>query len=80
MYPLAPSRQTIRWPDFSGDLVERLGELNMGCGRLQVACDDGFQVATKDTKELVALTQWHVEHAHNKKVSHDEVMKMAKHP
>lgn len=52
----------------------------MGCGFMMVACEDGFEVKTKDQKELVALTQWHVENAHHKKISHDEVMKMSKHP
>ena len=52
----------------------------MGCGRMQVACDDGFQVTTKDKKELVALTQWHVEHAHHKMVTEAEVLQMSKHP
>ncbi len=52
----------------------------MGCGRMKVACDDGFEVVTKNQKELVALTQWHVKNQHNKDVSHDEVMKMSKHP
>lgn len=52
----------------------------MGCGAMKVACDDGFEVVTKDQKELVALTQWHVEHAHHKKVSEHEVMAMSKHP
>jgi hypothetical protein len=52
----------------------------MGCGRLKVACEDGFEVVSKDEKELVALTQWHTEHTHSKKVSHEEVLKMAKHP
>jgi hypothetical protein len=52
----------------------------MGCGKMKVACDDGFEVVTKDKNELVALTQWHVEHSHHKKVSESEVMGMAKHP
>jgi hypothetical protein len=52
----------------------------MGCGRMKVACDDGFEVVTKDKGELVAVTQWHVEHAHHKKVSEAEVMAMSKHP
>jgi predicted small metal-binding protein len=52
----------------------------MGCGMLKVACDDGFEIVTKDQKELVALTQWHTEHTHGKKSTHDEVMKMARHP
>jgi predicted small metal-binding protein len=52
----------------------------MGCGRLKVACEDGFEVVSKDNAELVSLTQWHLEHAHHKKAGHDEIMKMAKHP
>jgi hypothetical protein len=52
----------------------------MGCGRMKVACEDGFEVVTKDKGELVSLTQWHVDHAHHKKVSEAEVMSMAKHP
>lgn len=52
----------------------------MGCGFMMVACEDGFEVKTKDEKELVALTQRHTENAHHKKVSHADVMKMAKHP
>lgn len=53
---------------------------NMSCGSMKVACEDGFEVVTSDQKELVAVVQWHVEHAHHKKVSADEVMKMSKHP
>ncbi|HEV2429297.1 MAG TPA: hypothetical protein VGV64_05565 [Thermoplasmata archaeon] len=52
----------------------------MGCGRLKLACDDGFEVVTKDHKELVAVTQWHLEHTHHKKASEAEIMGMAKHP
>ncbi|MCI4334778.1 MAG: hypothetical protein L3K04_04030 [Thermoplasmata archaeon] len=52
----------------------------MGCGRMKVACEDGFEVVTKDQKELVSLVQWHTEHAHNKQSTHDEIMKMSKHP
>jgi predicted small metal-binding protein len=52
----------------------------MGCGRLKVACDDGFEVVSKDQKELVSLVQWHGKHAHSKDFSHEEVLKMAKHP
>jgi predicted small metal-binding protein len=55
-------------------------ETKMGCGRMKVACEDGFEVVTKDQKELVALTQWHVENAHHKKVTEHEVMAMSKHP
>ena len=53
---------------------------NMGCGLMTVKCDDGFQVITKDKGELVSVTQWHVDHAHGKKVTENEVMAMAKHP
>jgi hypothetical protein len=52
----------------------------MGCGRMKVACEDGFEVVTKDKGELVALTQWHVDHAHHKKVTEAEVLAMSKHP
>lgn len=46
----------------------------------KVECDDGFQVVSRDPKELAALTQWHVKNAHHKDVSHQEVLKMARHP
>ncbi|MGI0155253.1 MAG: hypothetical protein ACREDE_03870 [Thermoplasmata archaeon] len=52
----------------------------MGCGAMKVACEDGFEIVTKDKGELVHLTQWHVEHSHHKKVSEAEVMAMSKHP
>jgi predicted small metal-binding protein len=52
----------------------------MGCGRWKVACDDGFEVVSKDQKELVALTNWHLKNSHQKEVSEAEVLKMAKHP
>ena len=52
----------------------------MGCGMMKVACADGFEVVTKDKAELVAVTQWHGEHAHHKKMSESEIMAMAKHP
>jgi predicted small metal-binding protein len=52
----------------------------MGCGKMKVACNDGFEVVTKDKKELVSLVQWHGEHAHNKKFSESEVMGMSMHP
>jgi len=55
-------------------------ETNMGCGRMKVACEDGFEVVTKDQKELVSLVQWHGEHAHHKKFSEAEVLGMSKHP
>lgn len=47
---------------------------------MKIACDDGFEVVTKDKKELVALTQWHGEHAHKKHMSESDIMGMAKHP
>ena len=50
----------------------------MGCGRMKVACEDGFEVVTKDKGELVALTQWHVDHSHHKTVTEAEVMAMSK--
>jgi hypothetical protein len=52
----------------------------MTCGAMKVACDDGFQVVSKDKHEIVALTQWHVDHSHRKKVSESDVMAMVKHP
>ena len=52
----------------------------MGCGRWKVACTDGFEVVSKDQKELVALVQWHTKHTHQKEETADEIMKMAKHP
>jgi predicted small metal-binding protein len=52
----------------------------MGCGLMKVACDDGFEVITKDQKELVALVGWHVKNAHHKDLPESEIMKMAKHP
>ena len=52
----------------------------MSCGAMKVACEDGFEVVTKDQKELVAMTQMHVKNMHHKAVSEHEVMAMAKHP
>jgi len=52
----------------------------MGCGAMKVACDDGFEVVTKNKGELVTMVQWHVDHAHHKKVTEAEVMAMSKHP
>ncbi|MCI4347673.1 MAG: hypothetical protein L3J97_03530 [Thermoplasmata archaeon] len=40
---------------------------------------DGFSGVTNDKKELVALTQWHVQKAHHKTVSEAEVMAMSQH-
>ncbi len=52
----------------------------MGCGKMKIACDDGFEVVTKDKAELVAVTGWHLEHAHHMKRSESEIMAMSKHP
>jgi len=52
----------------------------MGCGAMKIACSDGFEIVTKDQKELVAMTQWHGEHAHHKKMTEAEILGMAKHP
>ena len=52
----------------------------MGCGMLKVACDDGFEVVTKDRKELTAVVGWHLEHTHHKKAAEAEILAMAKHP
>jgi len=47
---------------------------------MQVSCEDGFSVTTKNKQELVAMVQWHGEHAHHKKMSETDVMGMSKHP
>lgn len=52
----------------------------MGCGKLRVACDDGFEVVSKDEHEVVSLTQWHLKHTHQKDASREEILKMARHP
>ena len=52
----------------------------MGCGLLKVVCEDGFEVVSKDNKELVAMTQMHVKSMHNRTVSEHEVLGMAKYP
>ncbi|MGD0588912.1 MAG: DUF1059 domain-containing protein [Thermoplasmata archaeon] len=52
----------------------------MGCGKLKVACEDGFEVVSKKEHELVKYVQQHVKSEHGKDVSHAEVMAMAKHP
>jgi predicted small metal-binding protein len=53
---------------------------NMGCGKMKVACDDGFEVVTSDRKELVSLVQWHTKHKHNMDTTEEAVLKMSKHP
>ncbi|MGA7923572.1 MAG: hypothetical protein WCA77_06310 [Thermoplasmata archaeon] len=52
----------------------------MGCGRMQVKCDDGFEVITKDQNELVALVQWHGKNTHHQDFTADAVLKMSHHP
>jgi len=52
----------------------------MGCGKMKVACADGFEVVSSDKNELIALVQWHGKHKHNEEFSSDAVMKMSKHP
>jgi predicted small metal-binding protein len=52
----------------------------MGCGRMKVECADGFEVVTKDQKELMATVHWHLQHTHQKDVPDAEILKMAKHP
>lgn len=52
----------------------------MGCGKLKVACDDGFEVVSKDQKELIALVQWHGQNSHHKQLSESDVLGMARHP
>ncbi len=52
----------------------------MGCGRMKVECADGFEVITKDQKELVATVGWHLKNTHQKELPEAEIMKMAKHP
>jgi predicted small metal-binding protein len=52
----------------------------MGCGRMKVACDDGFEVVTKNQKELVTAVQVHQKNTHQKELSEAEILKMAKHP
>ena len=52
----------------------------MGCGKLKVACEDGFEMISKKEHELVQHVQMHVKEMHGKDVSPAEVMAMAKHP
>lgn len=44
----------------------------------KVECEDGFTVISTKEHELVAHVQQHLKDAHQKMVSHEEVMKMAK--
>jgi predicted small metal-binding protein len=46
--------------------------------RWKVACEDGFEVVSSKEHELVKYVQMHVKEHHNKDVSHDDVLKMAK--
>lgn len=52
----------------------------MGCGAMKVACEDGFEIVTKDAKELVSHVQMHLKNTHNKHASEHEIMAMSKHP
>jgi predicted small metal-binding protein len=52
----------------------------MGCGKMKVACEDGFEMISTKEHELVKYVQMHVKEIHHKDISHDDVMKMAKHP
>jgi|GEM_PF-6959334 predicted small metal-binding protein len=53
----------------------------MGCGRHKVECANcGFEVVSKDQRELVALVQWHVRNAHQREIGPNDVLGMAKHP
>jgi len=44
----------------------------------KVECEDGFAVVSAKEHELVQHVQQHVKDFHNKVVSREEVMKMAK--
>jgi predicted small metal-binding protein len=52
----------------------------MSCGMMKVACEDGFEVMSKDKNELVHMVQTHVKNMHHKAVTEHDVMAMAKHP
>jgi predicted small metal-binding protein len=52
----------------------------MGCGRMKVECEDGFEVVTKDQKELLATVHWHMQHTHKQDVPDADILKMSKHP
>lgn len=52
----------------------------MGCGRMKVACEDGFEVVSKNERELVRYVQMHVKELHGKELSRDDVLKMVTHP
>ena len=52
----------------------------MGCGAMKVACEDGFEVVSKNEHELVKMVQMHLKDTHQKVASHAEVMAMSKHP
>ncbi|MFZ0698860.1 MAG: hypothetical protein WAN74_01520 [Thermoplasmata archaeon] len=48
-------------------------------GAMKVSCGNRFEIVTKDQKQLVALTQWHMEDAHQKQASEADVVGMSKH-
>jgi predicted small metal-binding protein len=52
----------------------------MGCGKLKVTCDDGFEMVSAKEHELVKHVQMHVKESHGKDLSREDVLKMAKHP
>ena len=52
----------------------------MGCGAMKVACDDGFEIVTKDKHELVSMVQMHLKNTHQKSATEHEIMGMSKHP
>jgi predicted small metal-binding protein len=52
----------------------------MGCGKLKVTCDDGFEMVSAKELELVKHVQMHVKESHGKDLSREDVLKMAKHP
>jgi len=66
--------------DVFGVLARGASGETMGCGKMKVACDDGFEMITKKEHELVKFVQMHVKSEHGKDISRDDVMKMAKHP
>ena len=44
----------------------------------QVSCEDGFELKTNDENELVSMVMQHVQKQHNKSISREDVMGMAK--
>ncbi len=46
---------------------------------MKEACDDGFEVVTKDKKGLVTMTQMHLKNMREKSVSEHDVPAMTGH-